>query len=64
MIVEHGRITGIELVRNEQDDDGVWKLSDDQITKIKVNFVISAFGSTLDDPESKFASKTGYYLFS
>jgi len=52
VIVEKGKIVGIELVRNEQDDNGEWNLSEDQITRIKANFVISAFGSTLGSPES------------
>ncbi|CAB3373612.1 Hypothetical predicted protein [Cloeon dipterum] len=55
VLLENGRICGIELVRNEQDDNGEWHLSDDQITRIKANFIISAFGSTLDNTDTKEA---------
>jgi len=44
---EDGKITAIEFHRTEQDDDGNWIVDDDQIIKVKANFVISAFGSGL-----------------
>lgn len=43
----------MEFCRTEQDDDGNWIEDLDQTIRLKANFVISAFGSGLDDPEGK-----------
>lgn len=53
VIVQNGKIIAIEFVRNEQTESGEWVQSDDQMLKLKANFIISAFGSTLADKESK-----------
>lgn len=52
---EDGKITAIEFHRTEQDDDGNWIVDDDQIIKVKANFVISAFGSGLTSDAIKDA---------
>lgn len=41
----------MEFYRNEQDENGVWAEDHEQITRLKANFVISAFGSGLHDAE-------------
>uniref|UniRef100_A0A915L5W9 dihydropyrimidine dehydrogenase (NADP(+)) n=1 Tax=Romanomermis culicivorax TaxID=13658 RepID=A0A915L5W9_ROMCU len=52
------RIVGVEFCRTDQDDEtGEWKIDEDQVTKIKADFVISAFGSGLSDPNVKNALK-------
>lgn len=51
VIVKNGKITAIELNRTEQQDDGSWKIDEEQVTKIKADFIISAFGSTLTSQE-------------
>lgn len=47
VIVKDGRIAAMEFCRTEQDEDGNWVEDDEQTTKLKANFVISAFGSGL-----------------
>lgn len=38
----------------EQNDDGEWVEDHDQITKLKANFVISAFGSVLSEQQGEY----------
>eukprot|EP01062_Namystynia_karyoxenos_P077474 TRINITY_DN7809_c0_g1_i2.p1 TRINITY_DN7809_c0_g1~~TRINITY_DN7809_c0_g1_i2.p1 ORF type:complete len:1087 (+),score=384.23 TRINITY_DN7809_c0_g1_i2:99-3263(+) len=45
-----GRITGIELTKMEQQEDGRWTPDDDQTLRVKCDFIISAFGSVLGTP--------------
>lgn len=52
---EDGRITGMEFARTEQDDDGNWIEDRDQTMKLKANYVLSAFGSTLLDEKVREA---------
>nr|AAH80003.1 MGC81821 protein [Xenopus laevis] len=44
-----GKISGMEFVRTEQDDDGNWIEDEDQKIQLKAEVVISAFGSVLTD---------------
>eukprot|EP00123_Amoebidium_parasiticum_P017709 comp23956_c0_seq1/m.42407 comp23956_c0_seq1/g.42407 ORF comp23956_c0_seq1/g.42407 comp23956_c0_seq1/m.42407 type:complete len:1046 (-) comp23956_c0_seq1:454-3591(-) len=55
VIVKGGKITGLELCRTEQLDDGTWVEDEDQTIRLKASFVISAFGSTLTDEKVKEA---------
>lgn len=43
----------MEFCRTEQDENGQWIEDKEQTTRLKANFVISAFGSGLYDPEGK-----------
>eukprot|EP00124_Ichthyophonus_hoferi_P001007 Ihof_evm2s45 gene=Ihof_evmTU2s45 len=52
VIVKNGVITGLELCKTEQTDDGRWVADEEQIIRIKANYIISAFGSTLTDPKT------------
>lgn len=47
--VKGGRITSLTFKRTEQTDEGKWVEDDEQLTTLKANFVISAFGSGLYD---------------
>jgi dihydropyrimidine dehydrogenase (NADP+) len=49
------KITGMEFYRTEQDDNGEWIEDQDQVIKIKCDFVISAFGSSLTDDNVRAA---------
>lgn len=51
--IKDNHITGMTFCRNEQQDDGSWIEDDDQVLKMKCNFVISAFGSGLYDEDGK-----------
>ena len=44
-------ITGMEFYRTEQDDDGNWVEDKEQTLTLKANFIISAFGSGLNDSD-------------
>ncbi|XP_049806556.1 dihydropyrimidine dehydrogenase [NADP(+)] [Schistocerca nitens] len=55
VIVKGGNIVGIEFCRTEQGEDGTWIEDEDQIIKLKTNFIISAFGSGLYDEDVKKA---------
>ena len=44
-------VMGMEFVRTEQDDDGNWVEDEEEIIRIKANYIISAFGSGLSDSD-------------
>lgn len=47
------RITAIEFRRTEQTDAGEWIDDEEQVVRLKADFVISAFGSGLTDENGK-----------
>ena len=49
--VKADRIRSMEFVKTEQLDDGSWIEDDEQTLRLKADFVISAFGSGLSDPD-------------
>ncbi|XP_058819124.1 dihydropyrimidine dehydrogenase [NADP(+)] [Topomyia yanbarensis] len=51
VIIRDGKIAAIEFIRTEQDESGNWIEDTDQITRLKANYVISAFGSGLSDKD-------------
>ena len=51
--VTGGHITGMQFWRTEQTEEGRWIEDKEQIVSLKVDFVISAFGSGLTDASSK-----------
>jgi dihydropyrimidine dehydrogenase (NADP+) len=55
VVMKNGRIGGLKFFRTEQDDDGHWLEDSEQPTKLKCDFVISAFGSGLYDAKVKEA---------
>jgi dihydropyrimidine dehydrogenase (NADP+) len=46
---KNGKVGGMEFVRTEQDDDGNWIEDEEEIIRIKADYIISAFGSGLTD---------------
>ncbi|EDW65449.1 dihydropyrimidine dehydrogenase [NADP(+)] [Drosophila virilis] len=55
VIVKDGQITAMEFCRTEQNDQDEWVEDEEQTVRLKANFVISAFGSGLQDPDVKDA---------
>jgi len=55
VIIKNGRIAGLKFFRTEQDDNGRWTEDPEQITTLKCDFVISAFGSGLYNMDIKNA---------
>lgn len=54
VILKDNRIVGIEFYRTEQDDNDIWVEDTEQVTRLKADFIISAFGSGLYDLEGMF----------
>lgn len=55
VIVKDGLITGMEFCRTEQNDKDEWVEDEEQTVRLKANFIISAFGSGLQDAEVRDA---------
>ncbi|KAK0157682.1 hypothetical protein PV328_011391 [Microctonus aethiopoides] len=55
VIIKFGKIIAIEFYRTEQNENGDWIEDEDQIIRIKADFIISAFGSGLFDDKVKSA---------
>ncbi|XP_028405372.1 dihydropyrimidine dehydrogenase [NADP(+)]-like [Dendronephthya gigantea] len=55
--LKEGRICAMEFCHTEQQDDGTWIEDKEQTLKIKANYIISAFGSTLSANEVVDAMK-------
>uniref|UniRef100_A0A0A9X1F1 Dihydropyrimidine dehydrogenase [NADP(+)] n=1 Tax=Lygus hesperus TaxID=30085 RepID=A0A0A9X1F1_LYGHE len=51
VIVADGAIKGMAFYRTVETEDGKWVEDEEQVTKVKADFIISAFGSTLDNPD-------------
>uniref|UniRef100_T1ITK2 Dihydropyrimidine dehydrogenase [NADP(+)] n=1 Tax=Strigamia maritima TaxID=126957 RepID=T1ITK2_STRMM len=51
VIVKNEKITAMEFTRTEEDEHGNWIEDDDQFVRLKVNYIISAFGSGLFDDD-------------
>ena len=56
---DDGRVRGVEFLRTEQLEDGRWVEDKEQATRIKADFVISAFGSGLEDQDGNAGDLTG-----
>ncbi|BFY99961.1 hypothetical protein BsWGS_03001 [Bradybaena similaris] len=55
VILNGGRIASMKFLRTEQDENGQWKEDEEQVVKLKVDFIISAFGSGITDENIKEA---------
>ena len=53
VILNGGKITAVEFVRTEQLLDGKWIEDEDQTSRIKCDYIISAFGSGLENTDSE-----------
>lgn len=51
--VKNGKIKSVTFKRSEQTEDGEWIEDPEQLTTIKANFLISAFGSGLYDQDGR-----------
>lgn len=51
VIVKNGRVAGLQFCRTEQTEEGDWREDEEQVIRLKADFIISAFGSLLDDPQ-------------
>lgn len=51
VIMKNGRVAGLQFCRTEQTEEGEWVEDDEQVVKLKADYIISAFGSMLSDPQ-------------
>lgn len=49
VIMKNGRVTGLQFCRTEQNEEGDWLEDEEQIVRLKADYIISAFGSMLND---------------
>ncbi|XP_054014586.1 dihydropyrimidine dehydrogenase [NADP(+)] [Hylaeus anthracinus] len=49
VIIRNGKIVAVEFCRTEENENGDWVEDEDQICRLKADFVVSAFGSGLQD---------------
>ncbi|XP_018609602.2 dihydropyrimidine dehydrogenase [NADP(+)] [Scleropages formosus] len=55
VIAKAGRVSAVEFCRTELTDAGEWVEDQDQTVRLKADYIISAFGSLLNDPKVKEA---------
>lgn len=55
VIMKNGRVVALQFCRTEQTDSGDWVEDEEQVVRIKADYIISAFGSGLTDPVVKAA---------
>ncbi|VDM54061.1 unnamed protein product [Angiostrongylus costaricensis] len=53
--VKDGKIVSMQFVKTDQDSDGKWYEDEEQTITVKADYIISAFGSALLDPEVVYA---------
>ncbi|ALC48926.1 su-r- [Drosophila busckii] len=51
VVVKEGRIAAMEFCRTEQNEQDEWVEDEEQLVRLKANFIISAFGSGLEDAD-------------
>lgn len=56
VIIKGDRIAGLKFLRTEQLDDGTWIEDEEQEVRLKADWIISAFGSGLENADSTYNS--------
>uniref|UniRef100_A0A8C4DAF7 Dihydropyrimidine dehydrogenase [NADP(+)] n=1 Tax=Dicentrarchus labrax TaxID=13489 RepID=A0A8C4DAF7_DICLA len=51
VIMKNGRVAGLQFCRTEQTEEGDWLEDEDQVVRLKADYIISAFGSMLNEPQ-------------
>lgn len=66
VIMKNGRIAGLQFCRTEQTEEGEWLEDQEQVVRLKADYIVSAFGSILSDPQGNSRSGNwsggGYYV--
>lgn len=50
VLLKAGWVHGMEFCRTEQTESGQWVEDEEQIIRLKADYIISAFGSLMNDP--------------
>lgn len=61
VIMKNGRIAGLQFCRTEQTEEGDWLEDQEQVVRLKADYIISAFGSMLSDPQGN--RRSGQWSF-
>ncbi|XP_026170020.1 dihydropyrimidine dehydrogenase [NADP(+)] isoform X2 [Mastacembelus armatus] len=51
IIMKNGQVAGLQFCRTEQTEEGDWLEDEDQVVRLKADYIISAFGSMLNEPQ-------------
>ncbi|XP_023256285.1 dihydropyrimidine dehydrogenase [NADP(+)], partial [Seriola lalandi dorsalis] len=51
VVMKNGRVAGMQFCRTEQDEAGDWLEDEDQVVRLKADYIISAFGSMLNEQQ-------------
>uniref|UniRef100_A0A671UTR8 Dihydropyrimidine dehydrogenase [NADP(+)] n=1 Tax=Sparus aurata TaxID=8175 RepID=A0A671UTR8_SPAAU len=51
VIMKNGQVAGLRFCRTEQTEEGDWMEDEEQVVKLKADYIISAFGSMLNEPK-------------
>uniref|UniRef100_A0A3Q4G7B7 dihydropyrimidine dehydrogenase (NADP(+)) n=1 Tax=Neolamprologus brichardi TaxID=32507 RepID=A0A3Q4G7B7_NEOBR len=52
VIMKNGHVAGLQFCRTEQTEEGDWVEDEEQIVRLKADYIISAFGSMLNETEA------------
>lgn len=53
VVMKNGRVAGLQFCRTEQTEEGDWLEDEEQIVRLKADYIISAFGSILNEPQGQ-----------
>jgi dihydropyrimidine dehydrogenase (NADP+) len=53
VIIKGDRVAGLKFLRTEQLDDGTWIEDEEQEVRLKADWIISAFGSGLENEDGE-----------
>lgn len=53
VIMKNGRVAGLQFCRTELTEEGDWLEDEEQVVTLKADFIISAFGSMLNERQGK-----------
>lgn len=51
VIMKNGRVAGLQFCRTEKTEEGNWLEDEEQVVRLKADYIISAFGSMLNDQQ-------------
>lgn len=51
VIMKNSQVAGLRFCRTEQTEEGDWMEDEEQVVKLKADYIISAFGSMLNEPK-------------
>lgn len=56
--MKNGRVAGLQFCRTEQTEEDKWLEDEEQIVRLKADYIISAFGSILNEPQGNIKEHT------